>query len=348
MIRDAQPEVLLITDFRGLIPQRIHNWDGYDVRVLEEVLWAGGAKTRTLGVHALSSSDYRAGPQLGALYASSQAPLYKQHLQAVIANLHFAGVRLYPSFEHMLAHDDKVFQAVRLQRTDIEAPRSWVFGDKEHALSFLERAEYPLVGKSPAGYGSAGVSLIRDKTQGLAFVTRSLKHRVLQKDRPLVVRAWQRLFPPAPVLGSMLFQQFIPDLEGDWKVLIWGDLACGVYRLNRPNDFRASGSGRLEFKSVPEPVLEFARGAMRALGLPWGSFDIAFDGSKCLLLEYQAVHFGLTALDKGRSYHVRGPDGTWDERPGRIRAEAEMAKLILADLMGTAPPATAPVHAGVV
>jgi len=326
------PQILLITDFRGLIPQRIMNWDGYDLDILKRILEQGGVEVKVLGAHAISFKEQSIGNRQAAIYASSQAPNYKQYLQDIVANLHFAGVQLYPSFDHMLAHEDKAFQAFRLQRTDIAVPHSNVFGDKEHAFEFLASASYPLVGKTPSGYGSSGVRLIRNEGEGQVFVEMNMKHRVLQKGRRKLMRAWQRMFPPDPVLGLVLFQEYVPNLKGDWKVLIWGDNACGLYRENRPDDFRASGSGRIAFVDVPTDVLDFARNVLHKLGLPWGSLDIAYDDKACILLEYQAIHFGLTTADKGKFFYVRNADGQWEKRLGRIQIETEMANIVLHDL----------------
>ncbi|MHB8111273.1 MAG: ATP-grasp domain-containing protein [Syntrophorhabdaceae bacterium] len=327
-----KPQVLLITDFRGLIPQRIMHWDGYDLDILKKTLEQGGVEAKILGAHAVSFRENPTENRAAAIYASSQMPIYKQYLQDIIANLHFSGVRLYPGFDHMLAHEDKAFQAFRLQRTDIAAPRSSVFGDKMHAYEFLTKASYPLVGKTASGYASRGVQLIRDEAEGKAFVNRNMKHRVLQKGRNKLTRVWQRVFPPHPVLGLVIFQEYVPNLKGDWKVLIWGDNACGLHRENRPHDFRASGSGRITFVDVPTDVLDFAYRALEKLELPWGSFDIAYTDGQCLLLEYQAIHFGLTTAERGVHYYVRNAPGQWQKHIGKIQVETEMANIVLQDL----------------
>lgn len=75
MNRDKTTQVLLITDFRGLIPQRIMNWDGYDLGILQDVLEQGGAEVRILGAHTVSHNEFRDDRRRAAIYTSSQAPL---------------------------------------------------------------------------------------------------------------------------------------------------------------------------------------------------------------------------------------------------------------------------------
>jgi len=325
--------VLLITDFRGLIPQRIMAWDGYDIDRIKVILERTGAEVQVLGAHEVNFCSLRNRKHVAALYASNQEPRYKQYLQDIIANLHFSGVMLFPAFQHMLAHEDKAFQAIKLEIVNIKAPRSFVFGNKQQAYEFLTKATLPLVGKSVDGYGSQGVYLIKNIKDGRKFINSHMFHRALRKDRGFFLRVLQRVFKPKPILGILVFQELIPDLKGDWKILIWGDTACGLYRENRYNDFRASGSGMFSFTDIPTQVLDFAREALNKLDLPWGSFDIGYDGKRCFLLEYQGIHFGLTTAEKGLFYYVRNSCDVWEKRMGRIQIEAEMAEIIVKSLI---------------
>ena len=325
--------VLLIADFRGLIPQRIMAWDGYDLGLIKEILERAGAEVQILGAHEVDICSLQNRKHVAALYASSQEPRYKQYLQDVIASAHFSGVMLFPAFQHMLAHEDKALQAIKLATIDINAPRSFAFGNKQQAYEFLDRTTLPLVGKSVDGSGSRGVYLIKNIKDGRKFVDSHMFHRALRKGRPFSLRVFQRVFKPKPVLGILIFQELVSDLKGDWKILIWGDTACGLYRENRFNDFRASGSGKFSFTDIPTQVLDFAREALNKLDLPWGSFDIGYDGKQCFLFEYQGIHFGLTSAEKGLFYYVRDSRGAWEKRMGRIQIEEEMAKIMVNSLI---------------
>ena len=325
--------LLLITDFRGLIPQRIMAWDGYDLKIIQGILEDHGVNVRVTGAHEIDFSELKKWSHVAAIYASSQEQRYKQYLQAIVSNLNAVGVRLYPSFEHMLAHEDKAYQAICLSRTNISTPNAYVFGDKANAYEFIKKAKFPLVGKTTYGFGSRGVCLLNDYTEATKFVQRNMVHRALDKGRPLYQRILQRIIKPKPVLGLVVFQDFIPSLKGDWKILIWGNAACGLYRENRHDDFRASGSGKIHFMDIPQEVLDFSLHVLNALGLPWASLDIGYDGSNCFLLEYQGIHFGLTASEKGLFYYVRNLEQIWEKRMGKIEVEKEMATIIVRDLV---------------
>ena len=107
-------------------------------------------------------------------------------------------------------------------------------------------------------------------------------------------------FNTAPVSTSLIVQPFIPGLHGDYKVLIFGRKYYTLYRKNRENDFRASGSGF--FYDVPleehEGLLNFARKITREIDFPIFGMDIAFDGKDYHLLEFQVIHLGTPPLFK--------------------------------------------------
>ncbi len=326
----AAPLLLLLTDYRGLIPQRIMAWDGLDLDVIRKLTQSSGVQVLPVGAHEFDFQLLQGRSRVGVLYASSQEPRYKQYLQGIVAELAEGGAVLYPGLAHLLAHEDKAYQAHRIRRLGLEAPRSWVFGSREHAVAFLKTATYPMVGKTADGWGSTGVRLLQNEREAERFVQRQMVHRSFDKGRPRWKRALQRVVKPARSLGLVILQELVVGLEGDWKILIWGDAACGMFRCNRAKDFRASGGGKLKEIEIPRGVLDFAYRTREALGLPWASFDIGFRDGRCYLLEYQAIHFGLSIRERARSYYVKGQDG-WREVQGKLPLEEKVAELILSD-----------------
>ena len=67
----------------------------------------------------------------------------------------------------------------------------------------------------------------------------------------------------------------------------------------RDNDFRASGSHKFIFKEdIPDGILDFAKLIFDILNVPNLSIDVAFDGNKFHLLEFQAIYYGITTIVK--------------------------------------------------
>ncbi len=112
-----------------------------------------------------------------------------------------------------------------------------------------------------------------------------------------------------PCTAKFIVQNLIPELAGDIKVLCFGDRFYPLYRWNRPNDFRASGGGRLQFDLPPEIDLPSLFGycdeIYRTLGCPVLSLDVAFSKGEFFLIEFQALHFGTVTAERAKGFYSR-------------------------------------------
>ena len=117
--------------------------------------------------------------------------------------------------------------------------------------------------------------------------------------------------------GRFIAQPFISGLDGDWKVLVYGDQYYVLKRHVRPGDFRASGSG-MDYRAgldsgIPDEVLSFVEKVYHLLDIPHLSADVAFDGKRPYLIEFQAVYFGTATQAEilpGVFHSPRGYVGT--------------------------------------
>lgn len=128
--------------------------------------------------------------------------------------------------------------------------------------------------------------------------------------------------------GSFVVQKFVPNLEGDWKVIIVGDAVAVLYRRVRENDFRASGSGMFEFNDPKESLLNFALAIKKKLDTPWVSLDIAEKNNHFVLLEFQTTHFGTLTVDKA-PFHFLYNKGNWKREVGPVDMEFHLAEAII-------------------
>jgi hypothetical protein len=112
---------------------------------------------------------------------------------------------------------------------------------------------------------------------------------------------------PPPII----FQEFLPNNEFDTRITVIGNRAFGFRRFNRPGDFRASGSGRIDWdhtKIEVEKVL-FAFDVARRLGTQSLAVDIlrAPDGS-VVMSEISYYYEGWAVAACPGPW---GPDGGW-------------------------------------
>ena len=111
--------------------------------------------------------------------------------------------------------------------------------------------------------------------------------------------------------NKFIIQQFIPNLQNDWKVLVYWDKIYILKRYTRKNDFRASGSGNFVFdKDFPIEILDYAFKIRQSFEVPQVSLDICFDGNSFYLIEFQAIYFGTTTLVKSPFYYQK-IDNSW-------------------------------------
>jgi glutathione synthase/RimK-type ligase-like ATP-grasp enzyme len=99
--------------------------------------------------------------------------------------------------------------------------------------------------------------------------------------------------------GKFVVQDFVPGLDHDWKVLVYGEKLYVLRRGVRDGDFRASGSGKIAWpEAAPAAVLDLCWKLCRALDVPWLSVDVVTAGDSAHVIEFQVIYFGTLTLEK--------------------------------------------------
>ena len=268
----------------------------------------------------------------------------------ILFALEHAGIRVFPDFRTAWHFDDKVGQKYLFEALDIPRLRTYVFVEKETALDWASKAEFPKVFKLRHGASSSCVWIVRDKRQARRLIKRAFgrglpvyrpwenlnermyKRRIGKNEFVDVAKGVVRLFYPpqfSKVLGRQtgyaLFQDFAPDNDSDIRITVIGDKAYGVRRLVRPGDFRASGSGldapgqdRVDIEAV-----ELAFDVAKKIRSSCISCDFVYKPDRGLaLLE---VSYGFMWLDDCPGYW--DSDLNWHE--AEYRPEHWMVDLVL-------------------
>ena len=68
---------------------------------------------------------------------------------------------------------------------------------------------------------------------------------------------------------TVLFQEFLPCNDFDTRITVIGNRAFGFRRFNRANDFRASGSGKIDYdpKNIAPEMVQLAFDVTRRLNV---------------------------------------------------------------------------------
>lgn len=244
------------------------------------------------------------------------------------------GKPTFPEMEHLWHIGDKAAGQKLMEAAGVPSPKTWVFFEKESALGFVEQAEYPVVFKLPGAAGkSVNVDLLHERSEARHLVNvvfscgvdelwraKRKQARVVAGHLKYALEQWKAKRPPnGPLIqGVCMFQEFIPNLDSDLRAVIIGEKIILYKRWNRPNDFRASGSGLVDHgaaectKEVAEKVYSFAK----KLKMNFVTMDIVFREGAPLVLELNHAYVAETSNNCSGYWVVRGGQAVWvDEKP---------------------------------
>ncbi len=238
----------------------------------------------------------------GVLWHWSQnSPTELLVARQIITALEQSGLEVFPSMATCAHFDDKVAQKYLLEAIGAPLIPTWVFFDRDKAMRWIATATWPKVFKLRCGAGSTNVRLICSRAEAEVFCrkafgrgfpavsgyfsdvqtrlrkTPTAKH-LLDKVRraPRMILRNHALRGHIPrQQGYLYLQEFLPNNAVDTRITIIGDRAFGFTRANRPNDFRASGSGSIAYEpdKIDKRCVDIAfRVANRT-----GSQSLAFD-----------------------------------------------------------------------
>lgn len=235
------------------------------------------------------------------------------------------GIKCFPCYDEYWHYDDKIKQKYLFEKLEIPHVPMHIFYQKESALNWInQEADYPFVFKLSKGAGSSNVILIRSKKQALKmaksmfgkgvmpvrsilqdFETKVKKHN-LKKDwlkvlyrapRTLMRNMRSNAFLP-PEKGYFLVQEFCAHNDFDTRVAVIGKKIFAFRRLVRRNDFRASGSGLIDYnpEKIDRDMLRIALEGAQKIGGASLAFDFVYDKSgspKILEVSYCYAAFAI-------------------------------------------------------
>ncbi|WDF46955.1 hypothetical protein PQ459_00400 [Chryseobacterium sp. KACC 21268] len=249
---------------------------------------------------------------------------------------------LIPNQHQLNSLENKGYQELYKDLLGIEKVFGTYYGDIDELCE--QDNVFPFVLKKLKGALSSGVQLIYNKKELDQFRDLSKKKTLKEKAAFHLNKrnSFKKDFNLSPVNHLLdqnfkdvftkripvVVQEFVPGLECDFKVLIFGDKFFAVRRGIRDNDFRASGSGKLKWTVPPTEVLNFAKNLKIKFNVPFISLDIGIDKTNtCFLFEYQGTAFGPATLTNGDKYFFE-ENGVWLQKDGDFVLEEEYAYAI--------------------
>lgn len=269
---------------------------------------------------------------------------YKRYIEDIIFYLQLKGAIVLPEYKYLKAHHNKGFMEL-LRKTfrneELKTIDSYYYGNSDDISSNIY--DYPLVVKQVSGAGSSGVLLAKNRFE-LTKVLKRISQGYMFENvlnipiyfvKNIIKLFFNKIYPNKHMSNvnkinrPFILQNFIRNLPGDYKVLYFGGKYYTLYRSNRKNDFRASGSGI--FSDVPdsviEPLLNFCKLVVNEIDFPIIGMDIGFDGNRFHLIEFQMIHLGPITLERSSYYHYYS-DSKWCKVQGKSVLEEEFTRSI--------------------
>lgn len=313
-------KINVLTDYRGWLFSSVELYKQKHVVTMNLEKLKQYAQEAGIEFHFMKYSDLdiqRDYSNQFFIYNSSEDSglIYKSYFEDLLYILKQKGAILIPEWRFMRAHHNKVMMEL-LRSVDISGVdtgiQSRFYGCLEEFVSDINNVVFPCVYKTAEGAGSNGVALFKNKEQALSFIKKNnINQKPTLKQKVFTLKNNDKPAFHSNYRNKFVIQNFIPGLSGDFKVLVFGDKYYALSRQNRDNDFRASGGGRLNYEpDLPEGIFDFAKSIYDVLNLPVLSLDIAHDGHRFYLIEFQCLHFGTATLEYSTHYYSY-IDDTW-------------------------------------
>ncbi|GJL50518.1 ATP-grasp domain-containing protein [Candidatus Nitrospira salsa] len=248
--------------------------------------------------------------------ASTSRELGKRMMSALY---HTGNLITFPNWRTCWFFEDKISQRYLLEARGIPTPKTWVFWRRQDAIDFLGHSKYPIVLKLAFGICSDNVCLLRNFEDGEYWVSKLFKEGVaslkIPNPRPLLreiaargrdaakallgMDARSYSLPPDIQRGCVLFQEFIPGNDHDLRIVVIGYRAFAFRRMNRPGDFRASGSGLIDWnpQEINEASIHLALSIAKKLGQQVITFDIVHRNHEPYVVEVSYYYEAWTVFE---------------------------------------------------
>lgn len=256
----------------------------------------------------------------------------------LITALELSGKIVFPNIKTSWFFDDKIAQKYLLEATDSPIINTYVFYNEPDAIEWANKTHYPKVFKLARGAGSLNVQLIRNRSQAKRKITKAFKGGFSQFNK---IEYFKSQYKKGLTNGSFIkeflkaiyyflfstsfsrnfhkeknyiyFQDYIPNNDYDTRVIVIGERAYAIKRMNRKNDFRASGSGSIiyDHNQIDLKCIKVAFEVNNKLKTQCVAYDFVFDSNKRPLIIEISYGFSVDPYDKCPGYWDK--DLNWHE-----------------------------------
>ena len=302
---------------------------GMDKRLLARYFNNSGYDAKYLNFSRVNfrEIDFRGVP---VLYTSQEdwGYHYKSYIEDIVLGLELHGAKVIPSYRYLRANNNKVFMEIlrdQLKDEGIKTIKSFHFGCLEELKANIDTFEFPVVIKSAAGAMSTGVYLAHNKKELIKYAKIISRTKFIKQEIKDIGRAYKhkKYIRESRYREKYIIQNYILNLVNDWKIIVFGERYYILYRGIKNGDFRASGSHIFEFNKddlIPTGIFDFAKKIYDIFDIPNLSLDIGFDIKEFHLIEFQAIYFGTSTMEKSNGFFKK-KDNSWEKVVDKLPLE---------------------------
>ena len=260
-------------------------------------------------------------------HASVNDILVSNYVMNAIENI---GIKTFPNKNTRWHFEDKVAQKYLFESLHLPHAKSYVFYDKIDALKFVEKTTFPIVSKLKRGAGATNVKLITTKEEakenielmfskgvnpgGTVLTGVDQKIRLAKKIKnpihlakkvySFIIKHKREKQIANKECGYVYFQEFMPKNDFDTRIIVIGNMTFGMRRFNRTNDFRASGSGKIDYNcaAIDIEIVKLAQEASAKIGAQCLAFDFVYNAEKKPVIIEVCYAFSINAYDFCEGY----------------------------------------------
>lgn len=216
------------------------------------------------------------------------------------------GIKCIPSYDEIWHYDEKILQTWLFRSGSLPIVPSYIFFDKISADRWLNSAPFPLIVKLSSGAGSWDVKMLKSYQEAVRYTHKifttgfrqasnyipksgdqwwgRINHDIQTSLKSIYrkIKGMESNYYHETQLGYALFQYYLPGNSFDTRVNIIGNKALAFRRMNRPGDFRASGSGMIDYspESIDKECIKIAFKVSKHLGFTNMAYDFIYDKNR--------------------------------------------------------------------
>ncbi|QLY39822.1 hypothetical protein HF295_02685 [Hujiaoplasma nucleasis] len=210
---------------------------------------------------------------------------------------------IIPNYETVWHFDSKIAQSYIFDHINAKVVKTYTSFDYNESIRIANNLDYPIVVKKSNGAGSTGVSLCKSKKK---LIRKIDNHFIFNKFKNHILNTKHDNF------GYFYAQKFLKNNLKDLRITVIGDkYAFWFWRTNRNNDFRASGSGLIDYNTpVDKSIIEYCAKINKDNNFDSMAYDILFDEKGNFYIIEMSYGYSDIAVRNSNGYFYISEDGT--------------------------------------